>query len=78
LFSELIVRLAFRDAAIENSCENKNGPKKRGLAGRAGDGQKPWLSRTAARRRVHIPLAGNVSTFLRWRARRDDGEHSGR
>ncbi len=24
------------------------------------------------------PLARNVSTFLCWRARRDDGEHSGR
>src|SRR5208337_3206215 len=79
LFSELIVCLAFRDAAIENSCENEKGAKRRGFANRAGNGQKPWLSRTASRRpHRRVPLAGIVSTFLRWRAERDDGEHSGR
>jgi hypothetical protein len=27
---------------------------------------------------LEIPLAANVSTILRWRARPDDGKHSGR
>ena len=32
----------------------------------------------AAVRSPKNPLAANVSTTLRWRARPDDGEHSGR
>lgn len=44
----------------------------------AGISRKRWLSRNSSHRsQVRLPLAGIVSTILRWRARRDDGEHSG-
>ena len=46
----------------------------------AGSHQKPRLKRTTPRPPGRPPsrLATNVSTILRWQARPDDGEHSGR
>jgi hypothetical protein len=69
----------FRNIEIENTSKNLIAVRGSVLSNRAEISQKRWLSRTA-RRHSHrqIPLAGNVSTTLRWQAERDDGEHSGR
>jgi len=63
-----------RNKAIKNSFENLIGPPRVVLPVRAADRQKRWLWKTAATYlRGQIPLATNV----RWRARPNDGEHSG-
>jgi hypothetical protein len=72
LFSKPSACRWFRNKAIKNSFEKLIGPRWAILSVRALDRQKRWLLRTAK-----SPLADNVSTFVRWRAERDDGEHSG-
>jgi hypothetical protein len=76
-FSKVVGCCRFRNTEIENTFENLHraksaapGSTRRGL---------PETLVFENRRRPHgrASLAANVSTILRWRAQRDDGEHIG-
>ena len=77
-FSKVVKCPASGIKAIKNSSEKR---KRHGAwlgAARAEVAQKPWLKRRPWPSRTgQIPLAANVSTIARWRARPDHGEHSG-
>ena len=78
-FSKAADWLVFRYAAIQNSFENGQEAKSP-LSATAWPGSSETLVIENGLAVLHgqIPLAANVSTILRWRARPDDGEHSGR
>jgi hypothetical protein len=74
-FSKAADWLVFRYAAIRNSFENGQEAKSP-LSATALPGSVIENSKAAVGN-AGPPLSRSVSTFFRWRAERDDGEHSG-